>query len=401
MSSKKDLIEFTRSFPGADAQILGRMTNSYVTGDTIEYKTITVKDTSSNNRDVNITNTDNKVNISGSLNVLQDINCKKITIQDTSIFQQNVNITNSMGRVNIGGSLIELNIGGSLNVSGDIKCRNTLINYLFAVTMATGELIANLAVANLAVVNVIRATGVICEGILMGKNEITYTGNNLDISGNLNVVGDIHTHKKLSSNTLDVNTSIHANTISTTMSATFGKDLYVGGDAKINGSIRANDVVITGGLLYTPSIQMDSTRIYAKNIDLEFIEIIDYDKTVIVTAKTDGTLTYCDKILFVGKNGFRGTLEITEIKSPGLYSGTMTGIINITESIINFYGAVTIGPSITKGKLDNFSMIGSNNVVTGGTNKYLGINGVLGFFRREPGSILFSITAFAITNLTP
>jgi hypothetical protein len=368
MTSKKELIDFTRSFPGADAQITGRMTNSYITGDTIEYKTITV--------------------------------------QDSTIMRQNVNITNEMG---------EVRISGSLKVANEINCKNAVVNYIFGITMATGELIANVAVANLAVVNVIRATGVVCEGILMGTNEITYSDSNINISGNLNVSGDIRTNKKLSGNTLTVDTSIQANSISTNMSATFGKNLHVGGNAKINGSLQAGSLEafeikstrLTGSSidaefvdisksLTTPHIQLTDVFLVAKQINIDFEAIINYNDTFLVSSVyiTSGNLTYGDKILFGGYNShlpeepikfiFKGTWELTDIVdiTNNKYLGTLSMMIFDKEGTgetrtITTYGEAEIKPVISKaGKITSMA-IDSINAVTGGTAIYQGLSGFM------------------------
>jgi hypothetical protein len=443
MTSKKDLIGFTRSFPGADAQILGRMTNSYVTGDTIEYKTITVKDSSNNRRDVNITNNNNKLNVTGSLNVSQDIKCQTANINNVFALDIKTGIINTdilvskellvnelvktkvlvadaisttgilckviratgveceailMGKNEISYTGDKINITGNLNVSQDIKTQTANINNVFALDIHSGvitsdilvvskELLVNELVKTKVLVadaisttgilcNVIRATGVECEGILMGTNEISYTGNNLNINNNLTVNGE------LNSGLLHVDTSIVANNITTNYN-------------------KCSNLTVDN-ILSTPSIQIGNTRIYANSFNLEIKETIDYDKTVIVTSRTDGKLTYGDRIFFVGINGFRGTLEITEIKPDNLYVGTMHNIITTMESVITSYGIVEISPLIINGKLTDFSIIGANNVITGGTNLYLGINGVMGLGSwTNPGSFTIYISGFATTNLTP
>ena len=114
MTSKQDLIQFTHSFPGADAQILGRMTNSYITGDTIEYKTITLQDSSIHHRDVNITNDNGMVNINGSLNVVEDIKCQTANINNVFALDVHCNgvITAGLLSANtvVSNELIEANV---------------------------------------------------------------------------------------------------------------------------------------------------------------------------------------------------------------------------------------------------------------------------------------------------
>jgi hypothetical protein len=505
MTSKKELINFTYSFPGADAQISGRMTNNYVIGDTIEYKTITVQDSSSLHKDVNITNRNSIVNISGSLNLAGNIICKNAMVEDINCRSANINylfvsnmdtkgivcdevvtknlIVNElvktkvlvaddisatgilcnviratgieceailMGKNEISYTDNNLNISGSLNLAHDVTCRTAHVNNVSALDIKAGVINTDILVSKELVKTkvlladdisatgilcyeisatdvfcyLIAATGVECEAILMGTNQITYSDSNLNFSNNLQVNGDLCVDKKLSSNTLFVDTSILSNSISTTMSATFGKNLYVGGEANIKNSVNCggnlyveydahiqnsvkcvkltSDLLTVNDVIKTPSISIGNTTIYANSFNLEIKETIDYYKTVIVTSRTDGTLTYGDRILFVGINGFRGTLEITEIKPDNLYLGTMHNIITTMESVITSYGMVEISPLITNGKLTDFSIIGANNVITGGTNLYLGINGVMGLGSwTDPGTFTMYISGFATTNLTP
>ena len=48
MTTKEELLQFNKSFPGADAKIIVNTINSYVSGDVIEYKQIIVPSTDDN-----------------------------------------------------------------------------------------------------------------------------------------------------------------------------------------------------------------------------------------------------------------------------------------------------------------------------------------------------------------
>jgi hypothetical protein len=355
MTSKKDLIEFTRSFPGADAQIMGRMTNSYITSDTIEYKTITIQESAKPqlllpHGDIHITNHHKTLNVTGSINVSQDIKC------------QTANINNVFA--------IDMR-------SGYIATTFIVSNEIIATELVkTKVLIADDISVTGILCEVIRSTGVICEGILMGTNEITYTDNNLNISGNLNVAGDIHSHKKLSGNTLTVDTSIHANSISTTMSATFGKDLHVGNHAIINGS------------LTTPNMTLSNIYLVAEKKYIELDIEMKYDLT---NKSTNTPLKIGDRIYIVGLGShsnvsshkgysFRGTLELTGIFFSQTFIATLSMVIfdkDVDNHMITTYGEVITTPVLnTDGSIASLGIIGKN-AITGGTGIYQGLNGIM------------------------
>jgi hypothetical protein len=149
MTSKQELIQFVDSFPGADAKLLSETIASYVTGDNIQYKKIIVPssidvdddddiDAKKEQRDIEITNTNNTLNVKGSLEVKKDIKCVNITpltiimgtgvdlneqttISNSIMNAANINIYNSLTTPSIKLSNLfftakEYNIGLDLNI---------------------------------------------------------------------------------------------------------------------------------------------------------------------------------------------------------------------------------------------------------------------------------------------